>query len=77
MRSVGIAYLLWIPSLFIVAGIHRFYCGKWITGLIWLLTAGLLGIGTLIDLFLIPGMVRQANLQTRVDSLERGGGYAY
>ncbi len=61
MRSVGTAYMLWALSLVLVAGIHRFYAGKPITGLIWLLTGGLVGIGTIIDLFLIPGMIERKN----------------
>ena len=51
-------YLLWI---FGFTGAHRFYYGKQITGTIWFFTLGLLGIGRLIDLFLIPGMDRQAD----------------
>jgi len=53
-------YLLWI---FGFLGAHRFYYGKPVTGTIWFFTLGLLGIGWLIDLFLIPGMDRDADFR--------------
>jgi TM2 domain-containing membrane protein YozV len=61
MRSVGLAYGLWALCLVGVAGIHRFYAGKYITGTIWLFTWGLFGIGLFVDLFLIPGMIERKN----------------
>ncbi len=59
-HSKAIGYLLWI---FGFTGSHRFYFGKPISGTIWFLTLGLLGIGWLIDLFLIPGMSRKAGMR--------------
>jgi len=61
-HSKTIGYLLWI---FGFTGSHRFYYGKPITGTIWFFTLGLLGIGWLIDLFLIPSMDRQADFRFR------------
>lgn len=60
-RKTGAAYLLWIISAFGIHGLHRFYCGKWISGIIWFFTFGLFYIGWFIDLFLIPSMVRDVN----------------
>ncbi len=57
-HSKAIGYILWI---FGFTGAHRFYFGKSGTGLLWLLTGGLCGIGWLVDLFLIPGMDRDAD----------------
>ncbi|PVM86224.1 hypothetical protein DDF62_18870 [Caulobacter radicis] len=60
-KSSGTAFILWLPCLLGVCGLHRFYMGKYVTGTLWLLTFGLIGIGQFIDLFLINGMVRSAN----------------
>jgi TM2 domain-containing membrane protein YozV len=57
-RSKLLAYLFWI---FGFIGLHRFYLGRPISGAIWALTMGLLLVGWLVDLFLIPAMVEDAS----------------
>lgn len=47
-------------------GAHRFYFGKPLTGTLWFFTFGLLGIGWIIDLFLIPAMSREADSRFRL-----------
>ena len=66
-HSVAIGYVLW---LFGFTGAHRFYFGKQITGVIWFFTFGLLGIGWLIDVFLIPGMDEQADRRYEAGSID-------
>jgi len=44
-----------------VLGIHRFYQGKWISGVIYLLTGGLLGIGVIYDFWTLNDQVSEAN----------------
>ena len=67
-KSMGIAYLLWFFLGFF--GVHRFYAGKTKTGIAQLLLT-LTGVGILVNLFwlladiiLIPGMIRERNLET-------------
>lgn len=63
MRSTGLAYILWFTGFFGACGVHRFYSGNYATGILWLCTGGLLGIGQFLDLFFIPGMVEKKNLK--------------
>lgn len=43
----------WLCLLLGEFGIHRFYVGKVFTGIIWMFTFGLCGIGWLLDLLVI------------------------
>lgn len=56
-HSVVMGYLLW---LFGFLGAHRFYYGKKVSGVIYLFTLGLLGVGWLFDLFWMPVLARSA-----------------
>lgn len=66
-HSLPIGYLFWI---FGFTGAHRFYYGRPITGTIWFFTFGLLGIGWIIDAFLIPGMAETADLEFAAGSYD-------
>ena len=57
-HSIPLGYLLWI---FGFTGSHRFYYGKTWTGVLYYCTFGLLGVGWIIDFFLIPSMERESN----------------
>lgn len=79
MKEKGIAYILWAGMFLGVCGLQRLYAGKIGTGLLYLFTFGLLGIGQVVDLFLIPRMIEDAN--NRIEGLDpailgRGGAAA-
>ncbi len=61
-RSHLSTLLLCVAGFFIgICGMHRFYAGKFWTGLLWLCTVGLFGIGQIIDLiFIICGRFTDA-----------------
>lgn len=63
-KNLAIAYILWGFGFFGFCGVHRFYLGKPVTGLLWLFSGGLFFVGQLIDLFLIPGMVKEEQTNT-------------
>lgn len=75
--NVGVAYLLWLLSGCGALGLQRFYIGKIGTGLLWLFTGGLCGIGCLYDGVTLARQVREANIGARVrDELTYGPGPA-
>lgn len=52
----------WLLLIFLgVFGVHRFYQGKILTGLVYLLTGGLLGLGWLFDLWTLNSQIDELN----------------
>jgi len=52
----------WVLLTFLgLFGIHRFYMGKWLTGIVYLLTGGILGIGYLYDLWTLNDQISLIN----------------
>ena len=68
-KSKAPPHLLWLISIFGWLGIHRFYLGKIGTGIIWIFTGGLFGIGSLIDLFTLGGKVEQYNTNQELKTI--------
>lgn len=66
-KDIGVAYALWLFLGFF--GVHRFYLGDNVGGLLQLFTLGGAGIWWLIDIVLIPGMVNRSNFNAQVSML--------
>lgn len=59
----GISYGLWCAWLLGLGGLHRIYLGKYGTGILWLLTFGLFGVGQLVDLVRMRTLIADANIR--------------
>jgi len=70
-KSVGICFLLWVLGLGGVLGFHRMYVGKVGTGLLWMVTGGMLGIGALVDLFCLGSMCHVHNAKVAMRKTRR------
>ena len=81
VKEKGTAYILWAGCFMGVAGLQRLYAGKIGTGLLYLFTFGLFGVGQFVDLFLIPRMIEDANNRLALEGMDpallgRGGAAA-
>ena len=63
MYKDGLAYGLWCLFFFGFCGAHRIYLGKYGTGIIWMLTFGLFGVGQVVDLFRMKSLIMDANIR--------------
>ena len=54
--------LCWILLTFLgVFGVHRFYMGKWVTGLLYLVSGGVFGLGVLYDYWTLNTQIAEIN----------------
>ena len=71
MKTKQMAYLYWLISIFGWLGLHRYYLGRRKPNVLWLCTFGLVGVGSLIDLYLIFKWVNSINAKIEVAQLEK------
>jgi hypothetical protein len=60
MKSLLLTYLLWLVGGFL--GVHKFYLGRPVMGLVYFFTGGLFFFGWMVDFFTLPRQVRISNL---------------
>ena len=56
-----VGYVLALGAIFGFAGLHRMYLGRPLTGVVWLFTWGLCGLGTVYDLVTMGQLVDDYN----------------
>ena len=76
MYSKNLAWILWALSALGPGGLHRFYLGKPISGLLYLCTWNFLGVGLVLDAFALTDMVEAANARLNAQ-LGPGGASRY
>lgn len=71
MKGKGTAFLLTLLGFVFVAGLQHLYLGKIGKALIWFFTFGMLGIGTLIDVFTIGSQVDNYNTKKELNVIRK------
>jgi TM2 domain len=72
-KDKSVAYAFWLAGIFGLAGLQRFYLGRYISGFMYLFTWGFFGLAQVVDLLLIADMVDSENL--KLMSLQGGVSY--
>lgn len=65
LKDKNTAYICWCACFLGFCGIHHFYMGNIVKGIIWLVTGGVCLVGQIIDLFSLGKEVDLHNLRTR------------
>lgn len=65
LKDAGTAYLWGIGTFFGVAGLQHLYLGKPWKAVLWFLTWGLLGVGSIIDLLTLKSQTNRVNDRLR------------
>ena len=62
MKNIELSYILCAMGLLSpAAGLHRFYLGRPVSGLLYLMTWGFFGVGTILDLIHMPLLIDESN----------------
>ena len=64
LKKTPVAYLLCFPLG--ILGLHKFYLGQPVRGVLYFFTGGLFLVGWLYDLVTLPGQVEDFNLKYRL-----------
>lgn len=71
MKSKSTAFLLTLPGIIGIAGLQYLYLGKPLKALLWFFTLGILGFGTLIDIFTIGSVVEWYNTKLELNVIRK------
>jgi len=69
MKNKTTAFILTLLGFFGIAGLQYLYLGNVLKFLLWFLTLGIFGLGTLIDIFTIGSAVENNNINIELKTI--------